>query len=360
MHIKEIELANFKSYTKAHFDFSPRLNIIHGKNGVGKTNLLDAIYVLAMTKSNYTFTDSQLIKDGSDFYRLAGIVSKPEGDVSVVMKLAKGKKKIIERDQSVVPRPIEHIGLIPVVMITPDDLNLVNGSNIERRKLADATLSQIDPDYLRYLVQYNRILKQRNFLLKQGAEKRKIDLDLLLSYDRSMDEPAASIYQGRKRFFERMEVAVRHYYQILSDGRESVILKYISQLTGETMSSISLLNRDRDLASGRTNHGVHRDIVNCLIDQKDARIFGSQGQKKSLVFALKLAQLDYMHSNLEDMPILLLDDIFDRLDQDRVKHLLSIILSDTFGQIFITDTQLSRIQSILEDYPIPSTQIEIS
>ena len=360
MYIKKIELVNFKSYVTGQFDFSPRLNVIYGDNGVGKTNLLDAIYVLAMTRSNFRLAEAQLIRDGADFYRLAGVLEKPEGEVHVVIKLAKGKKKVIEQNQSVVAKSIDHIGFIPVVMITPDDLNLINATNTERRKLADSTLSQIDHDYLQNLAQYNRLLKQRNMLLKQGLEHRNLDLDLLNTYDQSMDVPAATIYRGRKLFFDMLKEQVQYYYQILSDGTESVTIEYTSHMADDTISTLAARNASRDRATGRTNYGIHRDAIRCLIDGRDGRIFGSQGQKKSLVFAIKLAQLDFMSHKLASRPILLLDDIFDRLDQQRVKHLLSIILSDTFGQIFITDTQWNRIEQILSLYQVPLTKIEIT
>jgi DNA replication and repair protein RecF len=357
--IKTIDLTNFKSYSSGHFEFSPILNVIYGNNGVGKTNLLDAIYTLAMTRSNFLTTDAQLIKDDASFYRLEGMLCRAEEQYKVVLKLAQGKKKVIERDQLVIRRPIEHIGFIPVVMITPDDLNLINASNIERRKLADSTLAQIDHDYLEQLVIYNRLIKQRNTLLKQGLEQRGLDLALLDTYDRRLDEPAHIIFSERKKFFSNLQEYVQQYYERLSAGREHVSLKYRSALEEGGMTELCRRYRAKDRATGRTNQGVHRDSIDCLIDGRDARIFASQGQKKSLVFAMKLAQLNFMRAKLSDNPILLLDDIFDRLDQQRVKRLLQIILADAFGQIFITDTQWQRFGDIVSNFAKPFEKIEI-
>lgn len=359
MYLKSLSLHNFKSYHKAAFDFSEHLNIIYGRNGVGKTNLLDAIYTLAMTKSNFTITDQQLINDGEDFFRLQGFMVKPDGNSKVVVKLQRGKKKVVERDDRVIGRSMDHIGFMPVVMITPDDLNLINASDSERRKLADSTLSQLDHEYLTHLVTYNRLLKQRNSILKTWQEKGIFDPVLLETYDRKMDEPAAVIFRSRKFFFRQLLNQVQHYYNILCEGAEPVDLVYHSELASNSFIELSRKNLQKDRFGCRTISGIHRDTITCSIDGRDARIYGSQGQKKSLVFAIKLAQLDFMRERLNDQPIMLLDDVFDKLDRFRVHHLLSIILSDTFGQVFITDTQWQRIEEMIDPYPIDLRKFEI-
>ncbi|MBK8501876.1 MAG: DNA replication and repair protein RecF [Saprospiraceae bacterium] len=359
LYLKSISLHHFKSYRQANFDFSPHLNVIFGGNGVGKTNLLDAIFALAMTKSNFAITDQQLINDKEDFFRLQGVVSKRNEPYKLVLKLQRGKKKAIEKDGSTIAKALDHIGFMPVVMITPDDLNLINASNSERRKLADTTLSQVHHDYLESLVIYNRLLKQRNTLLKSWQERGTFDAILLETYDLKMDGPAKVVHQYRGDFFRQLLDRLQYYYEILCQGNESVDLLYQSEMTQSTFSNLCRKNLTRDRSSARTNSGVHRDSVDCMINGRDARTYASQGQKKSLVFAIKLAQLDYMRDRLQDSPLMLLDDVFDKLDQYRVDRLLSIILSDTFGQVFITDTQWQRIAKMLDAYAVDIQKIEI-
>lgn len=359
MHLKSIKLHNFKSYHEAEFEFSSRLNVIHGRNGVGKTNLLDAVYMLAMTKSNFSLSDHQLIRDDEQFFRLQGHLMKDTDQFKIVIKFPKGKKKSIEKDDIVVARSIDHIGLMPVVMITPDDLNLINASNSERRKLADTTLSQVNHEYLEQLVLYNRLLKQRNSLLKGAQEQGNFDSMLLETYDIRMTAPARFIFEQRRDFFEQMLGRVQSYYEILCEGKEEVNLYYRSELAEASFKDLSIRCISRDRASCRTTAGVHRDTIDFLIKGMDARTYGSQGQKKSLVFAIKLAQLDFMRQKLHDQPIMLLDDVFDKLDQNRVHRLLSIILSDNFGQLFITDTQWDRIGAMLDSHPTEVKKFEI-
>jgi DNA replication and repair protein RecF len=359
LYLNSISLHHFKSYRQADFDFSPHLNVIYGSNGVGKTNLLDAIFTLAMTKSNFTMSDQQLINDEEDFFRLQGLLNKKNEQFKLVLKLQRGKKKVIEKDGSIIAKALDHIGFMPVIMITPDDLNLINASNSERRKLADTTLSQVHHDYLENLVIYNRLLKQRTSLLKSWQERGTFDKILLETYDSKMDGPAQVIYQYRCGFFGQLLDRLQYYYEILCQGNEMVDLDYQSELTQSTFSDLCRQNLTRDRASARTNSGVHRDSIDCLINGRDARTYASQGQKKSLVFAIKLAQLDYMRERLQDQPLMLLDDVFDKLDQYRVDRLLSIILSDTFGQVFITDTQWQRIAKMLDAYTVDIQKIEI-
>lgn len=352
-------LNNFKSYQQGVFDFSPGLNVIYGRNGVGKTNLLDTIYMLAMTKSNFSVADQQLIHNEEDYFRIQGIVEKSGSEVKLVIKLARGKKKVVERDGVVIPKLVDYVGSLPVVMITPDDLNLINSGNSERRKLADATLSQVDADYLNHLMIYNRLLKQRNSLLKGWQEKGTFDRLLLETYDQKMDKPAERISRYRQQFFDQLLLSLQHYYEILCEGTEPVKLIYESELLQSTFSEISRKNLNKDRLLARTNGGIHRDAIAVYIDNRDARIYGSQGQKKSLVFAIKLAQLDYMREKLKDHPIMLLDDIFDKLDPFRVEHLLTIILSDNFGQVFISDTQWERLETILRRHKVDLKKFEI-
>ncbi|MCB0689108.1 MAG: DNA replication and repair protein RecF, partial [Saprospiraceae bacterium] len=314
---------------------------------------------MAMTRSNFSITDQQLIHDSADFFRMEGLLVKPDGETSIVMKLPKGKKKVIEQDGRVVPRALDHIGIMPVVMITPDDLNLINSSNSERRKLADSTLSQCDPQYLSHLVMYNRLLKQRNAQLKSWQEKGSFDPLLLEAYDHKMSASASYIYEARQQFFDSLLHSVQKYYEVMCEGREPVDLEYRSELAASNFIDLCRRNQHRDRMNGRTYGGVHRDVIDSTIDGRDAKLYGSQGQKKSLIFAIKLAQLDYIREQLHDQPIMLLDDVFDKLDRFRVDHLLSIILSDTFGQVFITDTQWQQISQMISSYDVEFQKFEI-
>ncbi len=359
MHLRRIAISNFKSYSKVAYEFSPQINLIHGVNGVGKTNLLDAIHCLCLTKSYFNVSDRDLVRDGSSFYRLQGMFSLEEKDMEIVCKYAPYKKKVVERNGTRYERLSEHIGCIPVIMIAPDDIDLINGSNVERRKFIDNTLSQIDPDYLQNLVAYNRLVKQRNSLLKQFQKGRVFDPLLLEIYDKKMDGPAQYLYQTRKDFFRVFEEYVQHYYREIAQCSEAVEVLYQSQLEHSSIPELAREFRERDKVLGRTNGGPHKDKINLILDGREVKTFASQGQKKSLVFAMKLAQFDCIRTGSRKKPIVLLDDIFDKLDQNRVRHLLHIILKANFGQVFITDTQEDRLLMLpAEDFPIQTFDIQ--
>ncbi len=322
--------------------------------------MLDAIYILAMTRSNFTISDQQLVKDDANFFRLESVFNKTNEKIALDYKLAKGKRKVIEKNGKILARSLDHIGEIPIVMITPGEINLVTGGNAERRKLADATLSQTDRKYLENLVVYNRLLKQRNALLKEGLLSGDKNQDLLDAYDQKMSGPAQKIYASRENFFLWIKERATEYYRQLCANEEMVDINYVSQLSDKTFDGLAAENRHKDMATGRTHAGIHRDSVTTLIENRDARIFASQGQKKSLVFALKLAQTDFLCKAKPDLPMLLLDDVFDRLDEDRVDRLLDLVISGNFGQIFITDTQWDRLEHRILKYGVPHQKIEIT
>ena len=358
MHLQRLTLYNFKSYEQSSFDFSSQLNVIHGLNGAGKTNLLDAIYMLSMTKSFFSITDQQLIRAGSSFLRLEGTLIKDEEHL-IVAKLPRGKKKVIERDGHPIEKFSDHIGFMPCIMIAPDDVLLVNGGNTDRRRFIDGTLSQTYAPYLNALLQYNRLLRQRNALLKTLLEQGKKNDDLVEVYSQKMKEPAQCIHQYRVEFFKTFEPLVRSAYEEVSNGHESIALSFQSDLADMDYLAMMHKSAARDRMSGRTTLGPHKDKLELKIDGRVARTFGSQGQKKSLVFALKLAQYQWMSSVSGFQPILLLDDIFDKLDLNRVAHLLQIVIKSNFGQIFITDTQKDRIEPLIESLDVASQYIEI-
>lgn len=358
MHLQRLTLHNFKSYEQSTYDFSAQLNVIHGLNGAGKTNLLDAIYMLSMTKSFFSITDQQLIHSGSSFLRLEGILIKDKEHL-IVTKLPRNKKKVIERDGHPYDKFSDHIGFMPCIMIAPDDILLVNGGNTDRRRFIDGTLSQIYTPYLNALLQYNRLLRQRNALLKSLLEQGSQHDDLVEVYSQKMKEPVQCIHQYRLEFFKAFEPLVCKAYEEVSNGHESIALDFQADLADMDYLATMQKSAARDRMSGRTTRGPHKDKLECKIDGKDARTFGSQGQKKSLVFALKLAQYQWMSSISGFRPILLLDDIFDKLDLNRVSHLLQIVIKSNFGQIFITDTQKDRIESLIESLDVATQFIEI-
>ena len=367
MHLEKIILTNFKSYASQTLMFGERLNAFVGLNGMGKTNLLDAIYYLCMCKSYFLPSDSDVILRGADFLRLEGFFKKNSLTEKVVAKVQSRRKKVFERND--VPYPVlsEHIGFLPIVMMTPDDTELVKEGSEARRRFLDNTLSQLDNVYLSHLIFYNRVLDQRNSLLKKYAnqvtdyafdENVNSDLESLLTfYEKQMLPSARYIFQKRKQFVLEFEPVFNNIYQNISDARETVQIVYESPIVkiiaeneaAEKMNfNIWLASRDKDRMLQRTTVGIHRDNLEFEMGGKSVKKFGSQGQLKSFVVALKLAQYEILRGVKTEPPILLLDDIFDKLDEIRVKNLLQLILNQSFGQVFITDTHEDRIKSIFE------------
>ena len=367
MHLEKIILTNFKSYASQTLMFGERLNAFVGLNGMGKTNLLDAIYYLCMCKSYFLPSDSDVILRGADFLRLEGFFKKNSQSERIVAKVQSRRKKVFERND--VPYPVlsEHIGFLPIVMMTPDDTELVKEGSEARRRFLDNTLSQLDNVYLSHLIFYNRVLDQRNSLLKKYTnqvtnyvfdENLNSDLEsLLIIYEKQMLPSAMYIFQKRKQFVLEFEPIFNNIYQNISDARETVQIVYESPIVkiiaeneaAEKMNfNIWLASRDKDRMLQRTTVGIHRDNLEFEMGGKSVKKFGSQGQLKSFVVALKLAQYEILRGVKTEPPILLLDDIFDKLDEIRVKNLLQLILNQSFGQVFITDTHEDRIKSIFE------------
>ena len=364
MHLEKITLTNFKSYASQTLMFGERLNAFVGLNGMGKTNLLDAIYYLCMCKSYFLPSDIDVILRGADFLRLEGFFKKNSATEKVVAKVQSRRKKVFERND--VPYPVlsEHIGFLPIVMMTPDDTELVKEGSEARRRFLDNTLSQLDNVYLTHLIFYNRVLEQRNSLLKKHGnqsgdsfiiEQQNSDLESLLSiYDKQMLPSALYIFQKRKQFLLDFEPVFNGIYQNISDARETVKIIYDSPIDKMILENNSdkinfwLASREKDKILQRTTVGIHRDDLGFEMGGKSVKKFGSQGQLKSFVVALKLAQYEILRGVKTEPPILLLDDIFDKLDEMRIKNLLQLILNQSFGQIFITDTHEDRIKNIFE------------
>ncbi len=351
--IRSIKLVNWKNFESATLAFAERLVLFTGLNGMGKTNLLDAIHYLCMTRSYFGLREKLLVRHGADFFRLEAGFEKDSRTHRVVAKVVPGKKKEFEVDGTPVPTFADHIGQFPVVMVAPADIQLAYEGSESRRKLLDAALSQTDKAYLDQLVQYTRLLKHRNHLLRQLAEQPHQPHTLLDTIDHQMAAPAQAIHQRRAAWVERLNPLLQHYYEIVSEGRETVACTYKSQLAHKSLSELLTEKRRQDLALGYSTAGIHRDDLDFRIDGRPLKQFASQGQLKSFILALKLAQYQLFVDEHGRTPLLLLDDLFDKLDQRRVSKLLELLLSQNFGQVCITDTHAGRIPAILRSFGQP-------
>ncbi len=347
MHLKTLTLTNFKNYDLQTLAFSERLNCLTGRNGMGKTNVLDAIYYLCMCKSHFGINDRLVMQRGADFFRLEGDFVREEKKEKIVAKVIPRKRKEIERNGVVYKRLIDHIGLLPVVMAAPDDTVIAREGSEERRRFLDNTLSQSDPIYLRHLVAYNRLLSQRNALLKQFHAERRFDENLLQIFDEQMQEPAAFIVKARQQFLENFEPILKENYAAISEDQEGIACVYNSKLLTENFADLLHDAREKDRVLQRTTIGIHKDDLAFKIDAHALKVFASQGQLKSFILALKLAQYEFLRQHKGIAPLLLLDDIFDKLDRGRVRSLINLILEKNYGQTFITDTDENRLQDIL-------------
>ncbi|MFN0036399.1 MAG: DNA replication/repair protein RecF [Saprospiraceae bacterium] len=360
MYLSTLKITNFKSYAAQSFDFSPRLNCLTGLNGVGKTNVLDAVHFLCLCKSHAGLNDRHLVLQGESFFRLegrfewAGAAKKKGGgkggSAKIVAKYQTGQRKEIERNGAAYERLVDYIGQFPVVMIAPDDVSLVQDGSEDRRRFLDSTLSQISPHYLQNLLVYNAVLRQRNALLKHFAEQKRFDATLLESLDRQMPAPATAIFEQRKKFVQALQPLFLEYYAAISGSREAVGVEYESDLEkGDFAERLrQVLEKDRFLQ--RSTVGPHRDDLALSMDGQPLKRFASQGQLKSFLLALRLAQYEVLRREKNTKPILLLDDIFDKLDTQRVRQLVALLIERDFGQIFITDTQRERIEAVVASF----------
>ncbi len=360
MHLQQLKLTNFKNYAQQSLALSPRLNCFTGLNGMGKTNVLDAIHFLCLCKSHSGLPDRNLVRHGESFLRLEGWYEQAGEQSRIVGKFVAGQRKEFERNGTLYPRLTDYIGQFPVVMIAPDDVSLVQAGSEERRRFLDTTLAQISPGYLHNLLVYNHLLKQRNALLKTFADERRFDATLLESVDRQMPGPAQALYAQRRAFIEDFRPLLQKAYTTLSGGHEAVEATYQSDLESADFADIlpAVLEKDRFLQ--RSSRGPHRDDLALFMDGHAVKKFASQGQLKSFLLALRLAQYEVLRQEKGVAPLLLLDDIFDKLDEQRVRHLIGLLLSRDFGQIFITDTQRGRIESIVASFTGEYRLFEVS
>jgi DNA replication and repair protein RecF len=360
MYLKKLSLINFKNYKQVDLNFSEKINCFTGLNGIGKTNLLDAVYYLSFCKSYFNQTDSQNINHTEDFFVIQGEFERNSKIENIYCGFKTGKKKIFKRNDKEYEKLSEHIGLIPVVMISPDDNTLIIGGSEERRKYMDSVISQFDSDYLHRLIKYNRILMQRNKLLKDFSANKSVFNETLDIYDEQLASEGSVIFEKRLDFIKKLLPVFQKYYNRISKGRETVELIFKSQFSESDFLTLLRAVRTKDLMLEYTSVGVHKDDLSLELSGWAIRKIGSQGQQKTYLTALKFAQYEFLRNICNLKPILLLDDIFDKLDSERVTQIINLTSDENFGQIFITDTNRKRIQSALSQMPVKSELFEIS
>ena len=361
MHLNTLKIINFKNYEEQEMAFSDKINCFVGNNGAGKTNLLDAIYYLSFTKSYFNSVDQLNIRHGETFFAIHGSFQRNGSLPSQVSCIQKaGIKKQFRINTKDYDRIADHIGQFPCVMVSPYDRDLINEGSDVRRKFIDAVISQFDKAYLDSLIRYNRLLEQRNGLLKQFAERRQTDRGLLLLIDEQMMAPATNISDKRKTFLEGFAPIFRHYFEFISGGTEAVSIEYESQLTSASYLDVVDEAFVKDSSLRYSSAGVHKDDFIFNLEGYPVKRFGSQGQQKSFAVALKLAQFDFTRDLIGFKPILLFDDIFDKLDPSRVQQIIQLVGNDSFGQVFITDTEPERIRRTFEKVAINHRVFEIS
>lgn len=349
MFLKNLSVLNYKNFETAEFEFNATFNCLVGQNGMGKTNILDAIYHLSMGKSYFNPIATQNVKHGQDFFVLDGTFEKGEKTEKIVCSFKKGNKKIIKRNGKPYGKFSEHLGLLPVVIISPADRDLIVEGSETRRKFIDGVISQSDKSYLNDLISYNKVLAQRNSLLKYFALNQTFDQDTLVIYNQQLDGFGLRIFKKRKAFLEAFIPIFEEQYQLISNKLERTKVQYQSKLHDNTLLHLLEEVVEKDRALQYTSVGIHKDDLDFSIEGHPIKKFGSQGQQKSFLIALKLAQFNFVAQQSKCTPILLLDDIFDKLDEKRVSQLVELVNNDTFGQIFITDTHTTRTENVVKN-----------
>ena len=343
--LEKIVISDFRNIRLQELEFSPNVNCISGNNGEGKTNLLDAIYYLSMTKSAFSTSDKFNFRHGTEEFSVAGTYRMENGLSSrFALKLNSRGEKKVRRDDKPYQKVSEHVGVLPIVMVSPADISMVSESGDERRRFVNAVLSQMGRGYMSALQQYNRLLLQRNRMLKDADPDRS----LMEVIDMRMSALAEPVHQARKRFAEDLKPIVSEYYRAVSGGSELVDIEYDSELSKASLDQILSASFDKDRALRYTSAGIHRDDFVFTMNGHPIRRFGSQGQQKSFLVSLKFAQYEIMKRNYGFAPMLLLDDVFDKLDMGRISNLLQMVASNDFGQIFITDSNKVRMSGIVD------------
>lgn len=358
--IQSISLFQYKNYFHQEFSFKEQLTGICGRNGVGKTNLLDAIHYLCFTKSYFTRQDSLIVQHGQQGFRIEGNFLLQDKHEKAVCILRETGKKEFSVDDELYTKFSKHIGRYPCVVIAPDDVQLIIGASDERRKFIDTLLSQLDNQYLQSLIAYTKILQQRNSFLRNYNESfGSRDLSVLDILDEQLSKEGNAIFEKRRDFLLRFLPSVKQLYNEISKQYEDINLFYESELQSASMEDLLANNRSRDLVVQRTSLGIHRDDLNFNLGQQAFKAIASQGQRKSLLFALKLAEMEIIKEEKRLSPILLLDDVFEKLDEERIGNLLIRVCEDEDAQIFITDTNCGRLRNQFEKLGKPFQMIEL-
>jgi len=348
MHLKNLSLLNYKNLRTAEFDFDEKINCLVGNNGVGKTNVLDSIYHLSFGKSYFNPVTSQNINHDSDFFVIEGEFEKNDKTEKILASAKKGQKKIIKRNNKAYDKVSDHIGFIPTVIISPADRDLIIEGSETRRKFMDGVISQSDQAYLNKLLQYTKLVSQRNSLLKYFAANNTFERDTLEVYNLQMSSLGQDLFEKRKGFLKEFIPIFNKRYADITNNKELVDINYKSQLFDKSLSNLLEENLQKDMALQYTSVGTHKDDLSFEIEGHPIKKFGSQGQQKSFLIALKLAQFDFIKQISKVNPILLLDDIFDKLDENRVAHIVALVATDELGQIFLSDTHADRTEKVVK------------
>ena len=349
MILKTLSLLNYKNFDSQTFQFDAKINCFVGPNGIGKTNILDAIYHLSFAKSYFNPVSTQNIKHDTDFFVIDGLYTKEERDEKIIVALKKGQKKTLKRNGKAYNRFSDHIGFLPLVIISPSDRDLIIEGSETRRKFIDGVISQSDKVYLNDLIKYHKVVSQRNALLKYFALNATFNADTLEIYNQQLNELGSSIFKKRDTFLKEFIPIFKARYKVISNDNEMVNLVYKSDLFKDSLSNLLINNLNRDKVLQYTSVGIHKDDLNFEIEDYPIKRFGSQGQQKSFLIALKLAQFDFIKSHSGANPILLLDDIFDKLDEQRVAQIINLVDDESFGQLFISDTHYKRTEEAIRN-----------
>lgn len=349
MTLNDLSIINFKNITQQNFTFNAKINCFVGRNGIGKTNILDSIYLLAFGKSYFNPITKQNIQHGEDFFVVDGNFEKNGSKQQIVVSVKKGQKKIIKKNAKVYEKISDHIGEIPLVIISPADRDLIIEGSETRRRFVDSVISQGDKAYLDALIKYQKVVSQRNALLKYFAANYQFDAATLQVYNQQMADYGEQLYAKRTHFIKEFQPILQQRYQDISNARENVSFNYVSQLKDESFE-VGLQNAlEKDKRLQYSSFGIHKDDFHFEIEDYPIKKFGSQGQQKSYLIALKFAQYDFMKAQKGTKPLLLLDDIFDKLDEERVQKIIEMVMKDDLGQLFISDTHAQRTEKVVKE-----------
>ncbi|HIP36338.1 MAG TPA: DNA replication/repair protein RecF [Crocinitomix sp.] len=352
MYLKHLSLINFKNHAEKQFELTKEINVFVGDNGVGKTNILDAVHYLSLCKSFLNPIDKQNIKHNEKFFLVQGnfIKNKKSNQISVGVQI--GHKKKVKCNKKEYEKLADHIGQYPVVVISPYDSNLISEGSEVRRKFIDTIISQYDKQYLEKLIKYNKVLQQRNALLKRFQEYRIFETESIEVWDLQLIDLGEFIYKKRIDFLTEFLPNFQNFFNLLVQGKEKINIEFVSQLKDKSFNELLAESSQKDSRYGYTTVGIHKDDLVFQINGNPIKKFGSQGQQKSFLIALKLTQFEYITKLLNKKPILLLDDIFDKLDHNRVEQLLKMVSDHVFGQVLITDTDVDRIEKVFKNIKV--------